>query len=119
MTTLSDNAITLLFSYRVHDEDRFQSYLDKVLPVTEADEPYMLAYEIFQNEAGVYMQREVYADGDALAKHFDLTADGQKDFAAATEVLSLTALGAPPAEWFTIHHIPTDAAFAKIRAISR
>ncbi|MGO4249912.1 hypothetical protein AB4Y87_22135 [Paenarthrobacter sp. RAF54_2] len=101
-----DTAITLIFSYTVHDKALFQSYLEKVLPVTEADEPYILAYEIFQNEEGVYTQREVYADGDALAKHFELTADGQVDFAAATEILSLIALGTPPAGWFETHQIP-------------
>jgi hypothetical protein len=79
----------------------------------------MLAYEIFQNDEGVYTQREVYADGDALAEHFDLTADGQKDFAAATEILSLSALGAPPADWFSTHQIPSTAAFTKLRAVAR
>lgn len=119
MTTTPDTAITLIFSYKVHDETLFQSYLEKVLPVTEADEPYMLAYEIYQNDEGVYTQREVYADGDALAKHFDLTADGQKDWAAATEILSFSALGNPPADWFTTHQIPSNAAFAKFRAVAR
>lgn len=119
MSITPDGSITLIFSYRVHDEALFQSYLEKVLPVTETDEPYMLAYEIFRNDEGVYTQREVYADDDALSKHFDLTADGQKDFGAATEILSLSALGTPPADWFTTHQIPSNAAFTRFRAVKR
>lgn len=115
----NDSAITLIFSYRVTDEKRFQGYLEKVLPVTEADEPYMLAYEIYQNVDGVYTQREVYADGNALAKHFELTAEGQADFGAATEIISLMALGTPPADWFETHQIPQNAAYAKFRAVAR
>lgn len=119
MTTSRDTAITLFFTYRVHDEALFQSYLEKVLPVTEADEPYMLAYEIFRNDEGVYAQREVYADGEALAKHFTLTAEGQKDWAAATEMISFSALGAPPSEWFQTHRLPSNVAFAPFRAVAR
>lgn len=41
--------IDAVFSHRIKPgmEDRFQSHLDKVLPVTEAKEPYVLGYEIF------------------------------------------------------------------------
>jgi hypothetical protein len=114
-----DSTITLIFSYRVTDEKRFQDYLEKVFPVTEVDEPYMLAYEIYQNPEGIYTQREVYADGDALAKHFTLTAEGQADFAAATDLINLVALGDPPADWFETHQIPRDVAYSKFKAVAR
>jgi hypothetical protein len=114
-----DTAITLIFSYRVSDEQRFQDYLDKVFPVTEADEPYMLEYEIYKNDDGVYTQHEVYLDGDALTKHFELTAEGQADWAAATEFINLVALGSPPEDWFATHNIPRNVAFAKFRSVAR
>lgn len=119
MITTSDTTITLFFTYRVHDAALFQRYLDTVLPVTEADEPYMLAYEIFQNDQGVYAQREVYADGAALAAHFELTADGQNAWAGATELISFAALGTPPREWFETHHLPSSVAYAPFRAVAR
>jgi hypothetical protein len=119
MATTPHAHITLFFTYRVVHPELFESYLDKVLPVTETDEPYMLAYEIFRNDEGVYAQREVYADGDALARHFELTADGQRDWAAATEMLSFSALGTPPSEWFETHQLPRHVAFAPFRAVVR
>jgi quinol monooxygenase YgiN len=114
-----DSAITLIFSYRVTDEKRFRDYLQKVLPVTEADEPYMLEYEIYKNAEGIYIQHEVYADADALSKHFKLTAEGQADWAAATDLINLVALGDPPADWFETHQIPRSTAYSKFRSVAR
>jgi quinol monooxygenase YgiN len=74
-------------------ESRFQSYLDKVLPVTEAEEPYVLGYEIFQGDDGTYYQHERYESEDAIWKHMEVTASGQEDFAASTEMISVSMLG--------------------------
>lgn len=87
------STIDALFSYRVTDEARFQQYVDKVFPVTEADEPYVLSYEIFRGSDGTYYQHELYADEDAIWKHMEVTAAGQQDFAASTEMISVTMLG--------------------------
>jgi quinol monooxygenase YgiN len=83
------------FSYRIKPgmEERFQAYLDKVLPVTEAQEPYVLSYEIFQGSDGTYFQHERYENEDAVWKHMEVTASGQADFAASTEMISLVILG--------------------------
>jgi quinol monooxygenase YgiN len=91
MSTVIDN----FFSYRVKPgmDGRYQAYLDKVLLVTEMHEPYVLRYEIFRGDDGTYFQHERYKNEDAIWKHMELTASGQEDFAAATEMLSLTMLG--------------------------
>jgi len=83
------------FSYRVKPgmEERFQAYLDKVLPVTEAQEPYILSYEIFRGGDGTYFQHEHYENEDAIRKHLELTGSGQADFAASTEMILLTVVG--------------------------
>ncbi|MFE3060477.1 putative quinol monooxygenase [Nocardia sp. NPDC059239] len=87
--------IDALFSYNVKPgmEDRYQAYLDKVFPITEAEEPYVLGYEIFQGADGTYYQHEQYENEDAIWKHMERTAAGQEDFAASTEMLSVTMLG--------------------------
>ncbi|MFF7006448.1 hypothetical protein ACFY9Y_08060 [Streptomyces fimicarius] len=43
-----------LFRYRIKSgmEDRYQAYVDKVLPVTQSQEPYVLKYGIFQGSDG-------------------------------------------------------------------
>jgi quinol monooxygenase YgiN len=91
MSTQIDN----FFSYRVKPgmEERYESYLNKVLSVTETQEPYVLSYEIFRGDDGTYFQHERYENEDAIWKHMKLTASGQEDFAAATEMLSLIMLG--------------------------
>ncbi|WP_405814443.1 antibiotic biosynthesis monooxygenase [Streptomyces sp. NBC_01390] len=92
---MSDTVVYALFHYRVKPgmEDRFQDYLAKVLPVTEAQEPYILGYEIFQAPDGSYFQHEHYENEEAVWKHLELTTDGQKDFAEATEMIHLTMVG--------------------------
>ncbi|WP_432013578.1 putative quinol monooxygenase [Streptomyces cucumeris] len=84
-----------LFHYRVKPgmEDRFQDYLTKVLPVTEAQESYVLSYEIFQAPDGTYFQIERYENEEAVWKHLELTADGQKAWSEATELIQLTMVG--------------------------
>ncbi|MBA4025091.1 MAG: hypothetical protein C0482_22275 [Gordonia sp.] len=87
--------VQALFTYRVKPgcEEQFQSYIDKVFPVTEANEPYVVGYEIFQNADGIYLQHETYENEDAIWKHMNVTASGQADFAASTELLSVQMLG--------------------------
>ncbi|TDD34656.1 putative quinol monooxygenase [Saccharopolyspora elongata] len=87
--------IDALFSYRIKPgmEDRYQAYLDKVLPVTEAQESYVLGYEIFRGDDGTYFQHERYENEEAIWKHMELTAIGQEDFAASTDMLSVSMLG--------------------------
>lgn len=87
------STIDALFGYRVTDDARFQQYLDKVFPITEADEPYVLGYEIFRGSDGTYFQHEHYENEDAIWKHMEVTAAGQEDFAASTEMISVTMLG--------------------------
>ncbi|MFJ9375047.1 putative quinol monooxygenase [Streptomyces sp. NPDC101455] len=89
------DVVYAIFKYRVKPgmEGRFQDYLDKVLPVTEAQEPYVLGYEIFQAPDGTYFQHEYYENEAAVWKHMELTADGQKDHAEATEFIELTMVG--------------------------
>lgn len=88
-------AVDALFGYRIKPgmEDRFQAYLDKVLPVTEAREPYVLAYEIFQGDNGTFFQHERYENEEALWKHMELTAEAQEDFNAAAELESMNRTG--------------------------
>lgn len=89
MTTTVD----ALFAYRVTDEARFAEYTAKVFPLTEADEPYVLGYEIFRGDDGTFYQHERYADEAAIWKHMEVTAACQADFAASTEMISVTMLG--------------------------
>jgi quinol monooxygenase YgiN len=97
MTELNKNTSTIdmLFSYRIKPgmEARYQDYLEKVVPVTEAQEPYVLEYEIYQAEDGTYFQHERYEDEGALWRHLEVTAEGQESFNAAAELQSFTALG--------------------------
>ncbi|QSE90771.1 antibiotic biosynthesis monooxygenase [Rhodococcus pseudokoreensis] len=87
--------IDALFSYRVRPgmEDRYQAYLDKVFPITEAEEPYVLGYEIFHGDDGTYYQHEQYENEDAIWKHMERTAAGQEDFASSAELLTNVILG--------------------------
>ncbi|MET7540313.1 hypothetical protein [Streptomyces sp. NPDC005507] len=89
------NEIENLFHYRVKSgmEERYQAYVNKVLPLTQAQEPYVLGYEILQGSDGSYYQRERYENEEAVWKHMELTAEGQADFAAATEMIELVILG--------------------------
>ena len=84
-----------IFRYRIKpgQEERFQSYLDKVLPVTEAQEPYVLEFELFRQEDGSFLQHEPYENEEAVAKHLELTAAGQADFHASVDLLEVRAIG--------------------------
>lgn len=104
----TSQTVDALFNYRVTDPTRFQAYLDKVLPVTEADEPYVLGYEIFQGADGTYFQHEKYENEAAIARHMELTASGQADFAASTKMISVSMLGPVSDEFREQHGIDTE-----------
>ena len=113
----TNKTVDALFNYRVTDQARFQSYLDKVLPVTQADEPYVLGYEIFEGADGSYYQHELYEDEAAIGKHMTLTASGQEDFAASTEMISVSMLGPVSDEFRKQYGIDTE--FKPFKAVIR
>lgn len=105
-------AIDLHFSYRVTDEDKFQRYVDAVLPVTERDEPYVLEYSLARDTDGVVLQHERYENEDAIRKHLEATATGQKLWGESTELIDIRFVGplsdgfkkefdSPVASWWT------------------
>ncbi|WP_229052441.1 hypothetical protein [Aeromicrobium sp. Leaf350] len=110
-------AVDAIFSYRVIDEARFQRYLDEVLPTTEQHEPYVLGYELFRSPEGVYYQHETYVDEAAIHQHMKLTASGQEDFAASTEMLSAVMLGEVSDEFREQYGIETQ--FLPFRSVQR
>jgi quinol monooxygenase YgiN len=121
---MSTQQVDMFFRYTVKagQQERYQAYLDKVLPVTEAQEPYILEYEIFRTEDGTYLQHERYENEDALHKHMQVTADGQADFAAATELMDLHAVGQlSESYWNTVdsYGIPSTYGYSRFRAIQR
>ena len=92
--------VDLIFRYRITDQARFDEYLAKVVPVTEVDEPYVLEYHLFRSEDGTMLQHERYENKAAIRRHMTVTAEGQADWAAATELLDLMAVGElSPAYW--------------------
>ena len=111
----------MYFRYRVKpgQEDRYQSYLDKVLPVTERDEPYITEYEILKCEDGSYLQHERYSKPDDIAAHMSLTADGQADFIAATELIDLKVVGEMSSEFWEMYGGPHATAYSRFKAIKR
>ncbi|ROS60005.1 hypothetical protein EDF42_3386 [Curtobacterium sp. PhB172] len=113
----STKIVDALFNYRVTDEARYQQYLDKVLPVTEKDEPYVLSYQIFRGADGSLYQHEVCEDEAAIVKHMTLTASGQEDFAASTEFISTTMLGPVSDEFRAQYGIDTE--FLPFKTVTR
>lgn len=104
--------IDLHFRYRITDEARFADYLAIVLPLTEHDEPYVLEYEIARDADGLVLQHERYQNEAAIAKHLEVTAEGQKAWGESTELLDIRFVGdlseefratidAPQATWWT------------------
>lgn len=92
--------VDLIFRYRVTDQARFDEYPAKVVPVTEAHEPYVLEYHLFRRDDGTMLQHERYENEAAVRRHMAVTAEGQADWAAATELLDLMAIGElSPAFW--------------------
>jgi quinol monooxygenase YgiN len=113
--------VDTLFVYRIKPgmEERFQQYQDKVLPVTRAREPYVLEYEIFQGGNGTYFQHERYENEEALWKHMEVTAAGQEDFNASTELESLTILGEMSEKFWEVFGGPGSVRYQPFRQITR
>jgi quinol monooxygenase YgiN len=93
---MSDQQLDLVFRFRVKEgkEDLYQKALEDIVPITEAEEPYVLAYDIFRGDDGVYAQHECYVDEAAMFRHIERTAAGQAEWAEATDVLDVLVLGA-------------------------
>ena len=119
--TTSTTQIDLLFRYRVKEggESRFQEYLEKVPPLTEAEEPYVLEYEIFVQEDGIYLQHERYVDEEAINKHLTVTAEGQAAWGEATELLEISFLGDLSREFWERWKTPTATRYTRFRSITR
>lgn len=85
--------IDVYFTYRVTDEELFQQYVATVLPLTEAEEPYVLEYTLARAADGTILQHERYENEEAIARHLALTADGQKMWGGSTELTNIRFVG--------------------------
>jgi quinol monooxygenase YgiN len=92
---MSNGTIDLFFRFRVKPgkQDQYQKAIDHIVSITEEQEPYVLAYEIYRDDDGVYAQHERYVDEDAMFRHLEVTATGQQDWAESTDVLEVFVLG--------------------------
>jgi quinol monooxygenase YgiN len=113
--------VDLIFRYRVKDgeQERFEQYLEKVLPVTESQEPYVLEYHIFRQEDGTFLQHERYADEAAIYRHMQVTAEGQADWAAAADLLDLMAVGELSQGFWDAFDSPVVSKYRRFREASR
>lgn len=114
--------VDLLFTYRIEDgqETRFQDYLGIVPPLTEASEPYVLEYELFRREDGTFLQHERYVDEDAMSKHLEVTAEGQKAWGEATELLTLDVIGEVSQNYRdSVVDLPGVTYYQRFQAITR
>lgn len=113
--------VDLIFRYRIKpgQEERFQAYLDKVLSVTEAQEPYVLEYQIFRQADGSYLQHERYESEEAVARHLALTAEGQADFHAAAEIIDVMAVGELKQSFWDQFDGPQFFRYARFREVAR
>jgi quinol monooxygenase YgiN len=113
--------VDLIFRYRVKEDqrERFEQYLAKVVPVTESQEPYVLEYHIFRREDGTFLQHERYADEAAIHRHLEVTAEGQADWAAATELLDLMAVGELSQDFWDAYDSPLVSKYHRFREAAR
>lgn len=111
--------IDLHFRYRVNDEARFADYLAIVLPITEREEPYVLEYEIARDSDGIVLQHERYEDEAAIGKHLELTAEGQKAWGEAVELLDIRFVGELSNEFRTAYDSPQASWWTPFRTVTR
>lgn len=113
--------VDLLFTYRIKDgqEKRFQDYLDMVPPLTGTREPYVLEYELFRRPDGIFLQHERYEDEDAISKHLEVTAEGQKAWGEATELLSLDVIGDLSQKYWDGVDFPGVTSYQRFQTIAR
>lgn len=65
-----------------------------MLPVTEKREPYVLEYTLARSAVGTtILQHERYENEEAIARHLDRTADGQKMWGGSTELTDIRFVG--------------------------
>ncbi|MBU2667814.1 hypothetical protein KOI35_30315 [Actinoplanes bogorensis] len=87
------NQVDLIFKYRVADEARFAESQELIYPRTEADEPYLIEYQVFRQPDGVHLQHERYFDEDSIWRHLEVTAAGQQAWNEATELIEVNVIG--------------------------
>jgi hypothetical protein len=93
--------------------------LAKVLPVTESQEPYVLEDHVFRQEDGTFLRHERYADEAAIYRHMQVTAEGQADRAAATDLLDLVAAGELGQGFRDAFDSPVVSRYRRFREASR
>jgi quinol monooxygenase YgiN len=118
---MSDTQIDLVFRFRVRPgkEDLYQRSIDHIVPITETEEPYVLAYDIFRDDNGLYAQHECYVDEEAMFRHLERTAVGQKEWAEATDVIDVLVLGAAGDRFWETFGGPLAHGFPLFRKAAR
>ncbi|RKE07927.1 putative quinol monooxygenase [Catellatospora citrea] len=117
----SSNPIDVVFRFRVKPgkQEQYQKAIDYILPITEAKEPYVLEYNIYNNIEGVFTQHERYADEAALHRHMELTAQGQQDWAEAIELEDVVVLGEMSDKFWSLYGGPHAHGFQEFRRVAR
>ena len=115
------NQIDTIFRYSIKpgQEARFQASLDKVLPFTEAEEPYVLEYSLFRQADGSYLQHERYENEEAVARHLERTAEGQADFHASTELIIVMVTGELTMGFWKEFEGPNFINYSRFREVAR
>lgn len=110
-----------MFRFRVKPGklEQFQKSIDHILPIVEEKEPHVLAYNIYKNAEGVYTQHERYVDKDAMWRHMEATAEGQKEWAEATEVEEVNVLGEASDRFCDLFGSPRTHSYAAFRKVRR
>lgn len=115
------NQIDCLYRYSVKPgkEAVFQSYIDKVFPVTEKEEPYVLEYSISKQVDGSYLQHERFESEEAIVRHLEKTAAGQADFHESTEIIIMMITGDLTMDFWKKFEGPKFINFTKYREVKR
>lgn len=113
--------VDLIFRYKVKDgmDDTFQNYLDIVLALVQEKEPYVLEYSIFKQADGSYLQHERYINEDAVIQHLNVTAEGQKYFHLAADIIDVMAVGETNAEFWKKFEGPHFVRYSRFHQLQR
>lgn len=111
--------IDMYFRYRIIDDARYADYLAIVLPLTEREEPYVLEYEMARGADGIVLQHERYENEDAIVKHLQVTAEGQKAWGESTELLDIRFVGELSEKFRTEYDTPLASWWTHFRAVAR
>ena len=119
--TTTPQQVDIFTTYRVKDgqEELFEQYLEKVLPVVENQEPYVLEYRLFRSPDGTVLQHERYDDEAAIRTHLQVTADGQADWASATELLDIRMVGPLSDSFLEEMGLSAPQHFERFRQVAR